>query len=180
MLSKTIKVLERRYNTHDQAAKSVLTLALHSLKQETGESGAEFVDRIIFCRILFVIHTTPNITFYKASGLFEGMEHAGLAPLTDSVNYSNVQDKGIPPTNENLILKNPTQGPIMPVDRDLSRSARITSPETVKENVQFATIQIILPISVPILTRLDLLLRSRGDLHLLGEKKKEMMGMSFP
>ena len=41
-----IRVLERRYNTHDQAAKSALTLAFHSLKQETGESGAEFVDRI--------------------------------------------------------------------------------------------------------------------------------------
>jgi hypothetical protein len=39
-----IKVLERRYNTHDQ--KSALTLAFHSLKQETGESGAEFVERI--------------------------------------------------------------------------------------------------------------------------------------
>jgi hypothetical protein len=42
----SIKVLERRYNTHDQAAKSALTLAFHSLKQETGESGAEFVDCI--------------------------------------------------------------------------------------------------------------------------------------
>jgi hypothetical protein len=42
-----IKVLERRYNTHDQAAKSAaLTVAFHSLKQETGEFGAEFVDRI--------------------------------------------------------------------------------------------------------------------------------------
>jgi hypothetical protein len=30
-----IKVLERRYNTYDQAAKLALTLAFHSLKQET-------------------------------------------------------------------------------------------------------------------------------------------------
>jgi hypothetical protein len=30
-----IKVLERRYNTHDQAAKSALMLAFHSLKQES-------------------------------------------------------------------------------------------------------------------------------------------------
>jgi hypothetical protein len=54
------------------------------------------------------------------------------------------------------------------VDRDLSLPARINNPETVKENVPFATIQIILPISVPISTRLDPLLRSSGDLHLRG------------
>jgi hypothetical protein len=108
-----IKVLERRYNTHDQAAKSALTLAFHSLKQETGESGAEFVDRInaaamklekagevvsdaakltrlihpnqgsgsMYDKLGMTIYTTPDITFDKASGLFEGMEHSGLAPV---------------------------------------------------------------------------------------------------
>lgn len=124
MLSKSLKC----YNTHDQAAKSALTLAFHSLKQETGESGAEFVDRInaaamnlekagdvvsdaakltrlihpnqgsgSMCdKLGMAIYTTPNITYDKASGLFEGMEHAGLAPVPpiDSVNYSNAQDKG--------------------------------------------------------------------------------------
>jgi hypothetical protein len=120
-----IKVLERYYNT--QAAISALTLACHSLKQKTGESGAEFFDRInaaamklekagevvsdaakltrlihpnqgsgsIYDKFGTTIYTTPNITFDKASGLFEGMEHAGLVPVppTDSVNYSNAQDK---------------------------------------------------------------------------------------
>jgi hypothetical protein len=202
-----IKVLERRYNTHDQAAKLALTLAFHSLKQETGESGAEFVDRINTAamklekagevvsdaaKLTRLIHphqgsiyTTPNITFDKASGLFEGMEHAGSLPylLLILLTTPTLKTKVIPPTSEspteNLIKRNPTQGPIMPVDRDLSLPARITNPETAKENVPFATIQVILPISVPILTRLDPLLRSRGDLHLHGEKKKEMMGMSF-
>jgi hypothetical protein len=121
-------VLERRYNTHDQAAKSALMLAFHSLKQVTGESSAEFVDRInaaamklekagevvsdaakltrlihpnqgsgsMYDTLGMTIYTTLNIFFNKASGLFEGMEHAGLAsvPPADSVNYSNVQDKG--------------------------------------------------------------------------------------
>ena len=123
-----IQVLERRYNTHDQAAKSALTLSFHSLKQEAGESGAEFVDRInaaamklekagevvsdaakltrlihpnqgsgsMYDKHGMTIYTTPNITFDKASGLFEGMEHAGLAPVppAESVNYTNAHDKG--------------------------------------------------------------------------------------
>jgi hypothetical protein len=107
-----IKVLERHYNTHDQAAKSALALAFHSLKQETGESGAEFVDRINAAamklekagevvsdaakltrlihpnqglyKLGMTIYTTPDITFDKASGLFEGMEHSGLAPVPPS------------------------------------------------------------------------------------------------
>lgn len=41
-----IRVIERYYNSHDKATKSSLTLAFHSLKQETGESRAQFVDRI--------------------------------------------------------------------------------------------------------------------------------------
>jgi hypothetical protein len=85
----------------------------HSLKQETGESGAEFVDHInaaamklekagevvsdaakltrlihpnqgsgsMYDKLGMTIYTTPDITFDKASGLFEGMEHSGLAPV---------------------------------------------------------------------------------------------------
>jgi hypothetical protein len=189
-----IKVLDRRYNTHDQAAKSALTLAFHSLKQETGESGAEFVDRInaaamklekaeevvsdaakltrlihpnqgsgsMYDKLGMTIYTTPNITFDKASGLFEGMEHAGLAPvppLLTRLITPTLKPKVVPPTSEssteNLIKRNLTQGLRTPVDRDLSRPARTSSPETLKENVQFATIRITLLISVPILTRLD-------------------------
>jgi hypothetical protein len=92
----------------------------------------------MYDKLGMTIYTTPNITFEKASGLFEGMEHAGLAPVppTDSVNYSNAKDKGHTPTSEspteNLIKRNPTQGPIMPVDRYLSLPARITNPETAK------------------------------------------------
>ena len=207
-----IKVLERCCNTHDQAAKSALTLAFHSLKQETGESGAELVDRInaaamklekagevvsdaaeltrlihpnqgsgsMYDKLGMTIYTTPNITFEKAWNTLGSLPYLLLILLTTPT----LKTKGIPPTSEspteNLMKRNPTQGPIMPVDRDLSLPARITNSETVKENVPFVTIQIILPISVPILTRLDPLLKNRGDLHLRGEKKKkEMMGMSF-
>jgi hypothetical protein len=107
-----------------------------------------------------------------------------LLYLPDSVNYSNAQEKGRTSNkrkfNRNLMKSNLTQGLRTPVDRDLSQPARTSSPDTLKENAQFATIRITLLISVPILTRLDPLLRSRRDLHLRGEKKKEMMGMSFP
>jgi hypothetical protein len=35
----------------------------------------------MYDKLGMTIDTTPNITFDKASGLFEGMEHAGLAPV---------------------------------------------------------------------------------------------------
>jgi hypothetical protein len=60
---------------------------------------------LMYDKLGMTIYTTPNITSDKASGLFEGMEHAGLAPVppTDSVNYSNAQDKGRT-SNKRLII----------------------------------------------------------------------------
>ena len=50
----------------------------------------------MYDKLGMTIYTTPNITFDKASGLFEGMEQSGLAPVppAESVNYSNAHDKG--------------------------------------------------------------------------------------
>ena len=64
-----MRVLERRYNTHNQAAKSALTLAFHSIKREPHESGDEYLDRL-------------NITALK-------LEKAG-EPVTDTAKLTRL------------------------------------------------------------------------------------------